>query len=200
LGQQWVERTRRDSDDEHSHCSTCGRELGNCDIRRANPGGRALRRLRDRRRRTAGRCAPRLCVLPLWGTAARAELLLVPPAGLRRLRQHGRVARTSSGVLLLVGRLSSVATALIAHQARSFVRLAEVDQFERPASGGCFGSSLRTQITTAVGIVCSRLPCWLFATGQRNRQPAQLLRCYIVTKVARRVGRTVLPDAKTREA
>jgi hypothetical protein len=200
LGQQWVERTRRDSDDEHSHCSTCGRELGNCDIRRANPGGRALRRLRDRRRRTAGRCAPRLCVLPLWGTAARAELLLVPPAGLRRLRQHGRVARTSSGVLLLVGRLSSVATALIAHQARSFVRLAEVDQFERPASGGALGPPCARK---------SQLPWVLCARGYRvgflqqareNRQPAQLLQCYIVTKVARRVGRTVLPDAKTREA
>jgi len=72
------------------------------------------------RRRTAGRCALRLCVLSrLWGTAARAQLLLVPHAGLRRLRQHGRLARPSSGVLLLVSRLSS-ATALTAHQPRRY--------------------------------------------------------------------------------
>ena len=44
------------------------------------------------------------------------ELLLVPHPGLRRSRQHGRLARASRGVLLLVIRLSSVATALIAHQ------------------------------------------------------------------------------------
>jgi hypothetical protein len=57
--------------------------------------------------------APRLCVLSrLLGTAARGELLLVPHPGLRRLRQHGWLARASRGVLLMVIRLSPVATAL----------------------------------------------------------------------------------------
>jgi hypothetical protein len=74
---------RGGSDDENSHCSNGCRDLGKCDIRRANHGGCALRRLRGRRQRTAGRCAPRLCVLSgLWGTPARAQLQLVPHAGL----------------------------------------------------------------------------------------------------------------------
>jgi hypothetical protein len=69
----------------------------------------ALPRLRDRRRRIPNR-ASRLCVLSrLWGTAARVELLLVPRAGLRRLRQHDRLARASNGLLLLAVWLSSVA-------------------------------------------------------------------------------------------
>src|SRR5262245_39277113 len=58
-----------------------------------------------------------------YETAARSQLLLVPRAGLRRCRQHGRLARASRGVLLLVIRLSPVATALIAHQPRRLVRI-----------------------------------------------------------------------------
>jgi hypothetical protein len=41
---------------------------------------------------------------------------LVPRAGLRHLRQHGRLARASGGLLLLASRLSSMATALTAHR------------------------------------------------------------------------------------
>src|SRR5262245_27080868 len=73
-----IEPTLGGSDDENSHCSNCGRDLGNCDRRRADHCAGALRRLRDRRPGIPNR-APRLCVLPrVLGTAARGELLLVP--------------------------------------------------------------------------------------------------------------------------
>src|SRR5262245_19573333 len=99
-----------------------------------------MRRLRGRRRRTAARGAPRLCVLSrLWATAARTQLQLVPRAGLRRLRQHGRLAGTANGVLLLASRLSSVATALIAHRPRrfgqSFGQRKEMDYEDRSYHG-----------------------------------------------------------------
>jgi hypothetical protein len=98
---------------------SCGRDLRNRNIRRADYGRCALRRMCYRRQRAAGRCAAWLCVLSrLWGTAARAQLLLVPHAGLRHLWQDGRLARASSGVLFLVSRLSSVAPALTAHYPR----------------------------------------------------------------------------------
>ena len=66
--------------------------------------------------------APPGYVLSLWRAAARAQLLLVSHPGLRRLRQHGWLARSSDGVLLLVSRLSSLATALTAHQPLRSVR------------------------------------------------------------------------------
>src|SRR5262249_16312702 len=67
--------------DETPPRSNCGRDLGNCARRRSDHGGCALRRLRGWRRRTAGRCSPQLRVLSgLWGTAARAQLQLVPHA------------------------------------------------------------------------------------------------------------------------
>ena len=58
---------RGGSDDENSHCSNGCRDLGKCDIRRANHGGCALRRLRGRRQRTAGRCAPGYVYYPAYG-------------------------------------------------------------------------------------------------------------------------------------
>jgi len=56
----------------------------------------------------------------LRGTAARIQLQLVSHAGLRCCRQHGRLARASSRVLLLVSRLSSVATALTGPDERTY--------------------------------------------------------------------------------
>src|SRR5258707_13857878 len=93
---------RGDADDETARCARCGREFDNCGIG------------------NAGRSASRLCVLSrLWRTPAGGQLLLVPPAPLRRFRQHGRLARTSRGILLLVVRLPSLADALTAHSGRS---------------------------------------------------------------------------------
>jgi len=133
--------------------------LAKCDIRRVNDGGCALRRLRGRRRRTAGRCSARLRVLSgLWGTAARAQLQLVPHADLLRLRKHGRLARASRGGLLLVSRLSSVATALIAHQPLRF-GLASWARISR----------------TAISITCARI--MPMSTSARSTSPIPCNAC-----------------------
>ena len=56
---------------------------------------------------------PAMCINPGYGQQLPGpNCNWVPHAGLRRLRQHGRLAGAASGVLLLVSRLSSVATAL----------------------------------------------------------------------------------------
>jgi len=136
---------RGGSDDENAHCSNCGRDLGN---RRADHCAGTLRRLRDRRPRIPNR-APRLCVVPrLLGTAARGELLLVPHPGLRRSRQHGRLARASSGVLLLAIRLSSVAAALTAHQR---LRLLCVSYSCNAIDDACATELIRQRTTASLG-------------------------------------------------
>ena len=112
------EDAQGETDDETAHCSRCSCDLGERDYRSADSGGRARRTARARRPPMAGLCAPGFCGLSLWRAAAGIQLRLVPHAGLRRPRQHDRLARASGGVLLLVVRVSFLAltTALNAHQ------------------------------------------------------------------------------------